>query len=136
MGIPNSIRIAGTTGDQHIEAVSQVFDGLRGDAFVAAQEAGFDSLCEIIDGRPRGIDTLINHMRGMVFTLTEHEFKELFWQYCRPGGPPVQTKWREYEKVCLATTKLLDTPGSDGPSDSPQRRTSIRHVTGPERLDT
>ena len=45
----------------------KVCDGLRGDAFVAAQEVGFDNLCEIIDGRPCGIDSLINHMRGMVF---------------------------------------------------------------------
>ena len=35
-----------------------------------AHEVGFD-------GTPRGIDTLINHMRGMVFPLTEHESKEL-----------------------------------------------------------
>ena len=53
----------------------------------AAQEVGFDNLCEIMDGRPCGIDTLINHMRGMVFPLTEHESKELFRQYCRLGGP-------------------------------------------------
>ena len=26
-------------------------------------------------------------MRGMVFPWTEHESKELFRQYCRPGGP-------------------------------------------------
>ena len=37
-----------------------------------------------------GIDTLINHMRGMVFPLTEHESKELFRQYCRPGGESVK----------------------------------------------
>ena len=60
-------RIAGKTGDQYIEAMSKVFDGLRGDVFVAAQEVGFDNLREIIDGKPCGIDTLINHMRGMVF---------------------------------------------------------------------
>ena len=58
------LRIAGKTGDQYIEAMSKVCDGLRGDAFVAAQEVGFDNLCETIDGRPCGIDTLINHMRG------------------------------------------------------------------------
>ena len=45
---------------------------------------------------------------------------------------PVQTKWRKYETVCLATTTLLDTPDSDGPSNTPQWRTPIRHVTGPE----
>ena len=50
----------------------------------AAQEVGFDTPCEIVDGTPRGIDTLITHMRGMVFTLIEHESKELFRQYCRP----------------------------------------------------
>ena len=31
-------------------------------------------------------DTLIQLVRGMVFHLTEHESKELFRQYCRPGG--------------------------------------------------
>ena len=44
----------------------KVCDGLSGDAFVAPQEVGFDNLCEIVDGRPRGIETLIQHMRGMV----------------------------------------------------------------------
>ena len=61
------LRIAGKTGDQYIEAVSKVCDGLRGDAFVAAQEVGLDNLCESLDGRPSSIDTLINLMRGMVF---------------------------------------------------------------------
>ena len=51
------IHIAGKTGDQYIEAMSKVCDGLRGDAFVAAQEVGFDNLCGIVDGIPRGIDT-------------------------------------------------------------------------------
>ena len=81
------LRIGGKTGDQYIEAMSKVCDGLRGEAFVAAQEVGFDNLCEIVDETPRGIDTLISHMRGVVFSLTEHESKELFRQYCRPRGP-------------------------------------------------
>ena len=85
------LRIAGKTGDQYIEAMSKVCDGLRGDAFVAAQEVGFDNLCAIVDGIPQSIDALIQHMRGIVFPLTEHESKELFRQYCRPGGL-VQTK--------------------------------------------
>ena len=51
--------------------MSKVCDGLRGDALVAAQEVGFDNLWEIVDRRPCGIDTLIQHMRG----------------YCGPGGP-------------------------------------------------
>ena len=42
---------------------------------------------DIVDGSPCGSDTLIQHMRGMVFLMTEHESKEIFRQYCRPGGP-------------------------------------------------
>ena len=61
------LRIAGKAGDQYIEEMSKVCDGLRGDAIVAAQEVGFGNLFEIVDGRPCGIDTLIRHMRGMVF---------------------------------------------------------------------
>ena len=40
------LRIAGKTGDQYIQAVSKVCDGLRGYAFVAAQEVGFHRLRE------------------------------------------------------------------------------------------
>ena len=79
MGIPY---IAGTTGDQYIEAKSTVCAGLRGDAIIAAQEAGFDNLREIIDGRPRGIEALISHMRGTVFPSTEYESERLFCQHC------------------------------------------------------
>ena len=57
------LRIAGKSGDQHIEAMSKV----RGDAIIAAQEAGFDSLCGMVGGRPCDIDTLISHVQGMVF---------------------------------------------------------------------
>ena len=66
-GFRTRLSIAGKTGDQYIEAMSKVCDGLRGDVFVAAQEVGFDTLCEIVDGIPRGIDTLIQHMRRMGF---------------------------------------------------------------------
>ena len=51
MGIPDGLRIAGKTGDQYVEAISKVCDGLRGDAFVAAQEVGFDNLCEVVEDR-------------------------------------------------------------------------------------
>ena len=66
------LRIAGKTGDQYSEATSKVCDGQRGDAFVAAQEVGSHNLCEIVDGTPRGTDTLINHMRGMVFPCPDN----------------------------------------------------------------
>ena len=72
----NLLRIAVKIGEQCIEAMSKVCDGLRGDACVAVQEVGFDNLCEIVDGKPQGFDTLIQHMRGMVFPLTEHKSKE------------------------------------------------------------
>ena len=47
------LRIAKKTRDQYIEAMSKVCDGLRGDAFVTAQEVGFDNLCEIVDASTR-----------------------------------------------------------------------------------
>ena len=105
--------------------MSKICGGLRGDAFVAAQEVGFDHLCEIVDEIPQGIDTLTQHMRGVVFPLTEHESRELFRQHCRPKRTLVQTKRREHEAIYLTTTTLLDTPGSDGPSNPLQRRISI-----------
>ena len=116
------LRIAGKSCDQHIELMSKVCDGLRGDAFVAAQEVGFDCLCGMVDGRPCGVDTL-RVQRILPTVLSSRRTS-------------VQTKWRKCETARLATMTLLDTFGSDGPSDSLQRRTSIRHVTGPERLDT
>ena len=72
--------IACKTGDQYIEAMSKVCDGLRCDAFVAAQEVGLDNLCEIIDGRQSGINKLISHMPELALPLTEHESKELIHQ--------------------------------------------------------
>ena len=79
--------IAGKTGDQYIEAMSKVCAGLRGDAIIAAQEAGFDNLREIIDGRPYGIEALISHMRETVFLSTEYEPERLFSHHCRSEGP-------------------------------------------------
>ena len=80
-------RIADKTGDQYNDVMSKVCDGLRGDAFVAVQEVGMDNLCQVIDGRPSGMNTLINQKTRNGFPLTEHESKELFHQYCCPGGP-------------------------------------------------
>ena len=80
-------------------------DGLRGDAFVTAQELGLQELwrgpqeeavaAEADDGEEAemlettmvsGIDKLIKAMRAMVFPYTTHEAKELFRQYCRTSG--------------------------------------------------
>ena len=107
-------------GDQYIDAMSKVCDGLRGDAVVAAQEVGFDNLHEIVNGTPRGIDTLINHMRGMIFPFDRTCISRIIPPVLSPWRTFVQTKWRKYETVCLATTTLLDTSGSDGSGNSPQ----------------
>ena len=100
--------------------MSKVCDGLRGDAFVAAQEVGSDHLREIIDGRQSGINKLINRMREMALPLTEHESKELFYQYCRPRGRLSRQNGESYETVRLATPTLLDTLDPNGPSDASQ----------------
>ena len=55
--------------DQYIEAISKVCAGQRGEAFVAAREIGFDNLCEIVDGRPCAIDTLISNICEEWFSL-------------------------------------------------------------------
>ena len=60
------VRVASKTGDKYIEELSKVRGGLRGDAFVAVQEVGLDSLCEIVNGATLGIDTLIRHVREMI----------------------------------------------------------------------
>ena len=65
------------------------------------EKLAFVNLREIVDGTPRGIDTLINHMRGMLFSFTEHESKELFRQYCRPGGHLS----KQYVKTTLPMSK-------------------------------
>ena len=57
------LHIVGRKGYQYTEAMSKVCARLRGDAIIAAYEAGFENLREIIDGRPYGIEALINHMR-------------------------------------------------------------------------
>ena len=94
--------IAGKNGDHCIEAMSKVCDGLRGDAFIAAQEAGFDNLREIIDGRLCGIEALISHMREAIFPSTEYEPERLFCQPCPFRMTLIQEEWER--KVCLAAT--------------------------------
>ena len=75
------LRVANKKGEHYYEAVSKIVDGLRGDAFVVAQEVGLEALWE--EG---GIDELTKKMREMVFPLTTQEAKELFRQYTKPNG--------------------------------------------------
>ena len=114
------LRFTGRTCDQFTEAMSKVCDGLRGDAFAAAQEVGLDNLCEIVDGTPHGIDTLIRHMREMVFPLTEHESKELFRQYCRTGGPLSRQKGESLKQYVSRQRRCWTATSTDGPSKSAQ----------------
>ena len=59
------------------------------------------------------------HVRGMVSPLTEHESKELFRQYCRPGGHrqnfEIMKQYISRRRRCW-----MDIPDPDGPSDTPQ----------------
>ena len=72
--------------------MSKVCNGLRADAFVAAQEVGFDNLCEIVDAIPRGIDTLIQHMRGMVFSLDRARIQRTIPPILPPWSTPCPDK--------------------------------------------
>ena len=56
------LRVANKTGEHCTDAVSNIVNGIRGDAFVVAQEVGLESLFE-----PDGVDTLTRMMREMVF---------------------------------------------------------------------
>ena len=65
--------------------MSRIIDGLRGDAFVIAQEVGLEDLWQRGDamaGITPGVDVLVTAMKTSVFPLTTHEAKELFRQYC------------------------------------------------------
>ena len=64
------------------DTIAKIVEGLRGDAFVVAQEVGLGELAG-----DDGIDQLITSMRSMVFPLTTHEAKELFRLYCKTRGP-------------------------------------------------
>ena len=99
-------RVAGKKSEPYVEAIFKVVDGLRGDAFVVAQEVGLEQLwtketeaaeesaagegeevaSEFIVRSTGGIDLLIHAMKRSVFPLTTHEAKELLRQYCKPAG--------------------------------------------------
>ena len=124
------LRNAVKSGDQYIEVISKICDGLRGDAFVAAQEVGFDNLCEIVDVRPRGIDTLINIREEWFFPRQNTNLKNYSASTCRPRRTPVQTKWRNM-KQCVSRQRRCWTllvqmdPVSSGTSSSKILGTSI-----------
>jgi hypothetical protein len=93
------LRSRGKRGDFYVDAVSRITEGLRGDAFIVAQEVGLENLWH--EGRaavegdlewnaeeriPSGIERLVDAMREHVFPLTTHEARELFRQYTKQSG--------------------------------------------------
>jgi hypothetical protein len=93
------LRSRGKRGDHYVDAVSRITEGLRGDAFIVAQEVGLESLWQeevaavegdletsVEDRVPSGIERLVEAMREHVFPLTTHEARELFRQYTKQSG--------------------------------------------------
>ena len=75
------LRSRGKRGDFYIDAVSRITEGLRGDAFIVAQEVGFEQLCHegqaAVEGTfeteaqervPSGIELLIDAMREKLYS--------------------------------------------------------------------
>ena len=84
--------------------------------YVAMHSSRRKTLASIIFAKSRrGIDTLINHMHARNgFRSDRTRDQRIISPVLSPWWTDVQTKWREYETVCLATTTLLDTAGTDG----------------------
>ena len=83
------LRMKGKNAEQYPEAVSRIMEGLRGDAFIIAQECGLEVLWDpgsIQTSTEPGHEVLIAKMKEHVFPLTTHEAKELFRQYCKTSG--------------------------------------------------
>ena len=74
----------------------------------------------MIDGRPCGIDMLINQPCENGFSLDRARVQRIIQAVLSSQRTPVQTKWRKHETVRLTTTTLLDTLDSDEPIDTPQ----------------
>ena len=73
------LRVSQKKADAYVEAVNKVVEGLRGDAFIVAQEVGLDTLWqEVTMDRPSGMELLIQAMKTSVFPLTTHEARSYF----------------------------------------------------------
>jgi hypothetical protein len=81
------LKAAGDNINRYAEHMSNVVDGMIGDAFVVAKEVGIDKLCHSGDAfTDPGVDVLIKAVKATVFPLTTHEAKELFRQFCKSSG--------------------------------------------------
>ena len=117
------VKTAGTDPDRYADAMSKVVDGLRGDAFIIAKEVGLERLW-FNGGVPNeeqyhydgdwdttyhaGVDVLIDSIRESVFPLTTYEAKELFRQYCKPGGSLARQNGEIDATVHIPSSTLLE----------------------------
>ena len=69
-------------GAEYATLVHKLLEGLRGDAYLAAQDMGLEKLLT-----PTGIDELISRIRAQVFPLRQQEARELFRVGQLPHGP-------------------------------------------------
>ena len=92
------LMVAGKTGEHYTDAVSQIVDGLRGAAFVVAQEVGLEALYEI-----DGVEKLCAAMKEM-------EAKELFRQYTKPAGLLSSKKSESMPRSCTSSITTWETP--------------------------
>ena len=69
-------------GAEYATLVHKVLEGLRGDAYLTAQDMGLEKLLT-----PTGIDELISRIRAQVFPLRQQEARELFRVGQLPHGP-------------------------------------------------
>ena len=67
--------------EKRLEQVPKIIEGLRGDAYIVAEQLGIDTLAE-----PDGVRALIAAMNKMVFPYVESEAKELFRHFTKPAG--------------------------------------------------
>ena len=83
--VTNAVKVeqlAGEIESMRAELVQKVLEGLRGDAYLLAQDLGVSKLME-----DDGIDQLIMALKKMIFFLQALEAKELFRVGQQVAGP-------------------------------------------------
>ena len=73
------VKVEGRTDQQYLTAMTNVIQGLKGDAVLVAQEIGMDKLNAEGDSLvSSGLELLIREMKAAVFPQTQNEAKDLF----------------------------------------------------------
>ena len=78
-----NLRMLSAKEDKYQEKITDVVEALRGDAFNVSQQVGITVL---MNENNLGHEFLVEAMRKMVFPYIASEAKELFQQFCKPGG--------------------------------------------------